>query len=74
MTEANAILHLLAPPIRLLNWLEKLIAAKEAKGEKVPEEFTEWMQRWVDIRGDGLAITDYLPDDVWAAIGEKVSA
>jgi hypothetical protein len=34
MMEANAILHLLAPPIRLMNWLEKLIAAKEARGRE----------------------------------------
>jgi hypothetical protein len=73
MTEANVILGLLAPPLRLVIYLEKMFAMKQGKGETVPEEFTEWMQRWADIRGDGMAVTDYLPDEVWEQLAERVA-
>lgn len=60
----------LAPPIRLMNWLDKVFAAKRSKGEDIPPEFVRYMATWRAIRGDGPAITDSLSDAEWGEIDE----
>lgn len=66
------ILTLLAPPIRLVDWLERVFEQKKKKGEDVPESFTQWLERWREIRLDGPAVTDGLTQEDWEQIGAKV--
>lgn len=66
------ILTLLAPPIRLVDWLEQVFEQKRKKGEDVPENFTKWLERWKAIRADGPAVTDGMTQEEWEQLGQKV--
>jgi predicted RNase H-like nuclease len=65
MTPAEEVFDRIAPPIRLLDYLEKLFKFKTDKGEEIPFVFTEWMQTWAEIRGNGSAVTDTLTAEDW---------
>jgi hypothetical protein len=74
MTDAELIvLEKMAPPIKLYTWLAKVFEARRAKGEEIPLVFTEWMEAWAEVWGDGVAFTDGVPDEVWEQIAEKVA-
>lgn len=70
---ASDILCILAPPLRLVNWLDKVIPAREKKGETVPPEIKDWLDRWRDIRSHLPAVTDVLTDEEWNEIGEMAA-
>lgn len=69
---AHDLLLTLAPPMRLVDWLEQVWAAKQAKGEPVPENFVKWLERWRTIRGELPSEIDHVTPEEWAAVGEKV--
>lgn len=66
------ILTLLAPPIRLVDWLEQVFEQKHKKGEDVPQAYIKWLERWKAIRADGPALTDGMTQEEWEQLGEKV--
>ena len=71
-TQPHALLLHLAPPTRLIDWLEKVFSEKQAKGEIVPAEFTARLTTWQDIRTDAPCPSDAAPPTQWAAVGERV--
>lgn len=62
-------LLILAPPSRLVRWLEQVVAAKGKKGEVIPPEIERWLTRWQKIRQGLTTEIDVLTDDEWQAIG-----
>lgn len=69
---AHDTLLILAPPIALVEYLDRLWAAKRAKGEQPPEQWIRWLDRWKAIRADGASEIDYVTADEYAALGEMV--
>jgi hypothetical protein len=69
---AHDLLLILSPPMRLIAWLETVWAAKQVKGEQVPENFLKWLERWKAIRSELPSEIDYVTDEEWAAVGEQV--
>lgn len=67
---ARDTLLILAPPVRLVAWLEKVFEAKRAKGEDVPENFTKWLERWKKIRAGMPSEIDVLTIEEWAQVEE----
>lgn len=67
----DLLLHL-APPTRLIDWLERVFEDKRKQGQEVPAEYVEWLKTWADIRGDGQSAIDAATPAQWAAVGEKV--
>lgn len=65
-------LLILAPPVRLVVWLEKVFEAKRKKGEVVPEQFERWMDRWQKIRSHLPSEIDVLTPAEWQEIHNKV--
>lgn len=63
-------LIMLAPPIKLVTWLESIFEAKRRKGEAIPEAYTAWLERWQRIRSDLPATTDVLTDEEWQELKE----
>lgn len=70
--EAHDILRVLAPPLRLVAWLEKVFEAKRNKGEMPPDEFIRWLWRWDVIRQGLPAVTDTVTPEAWDAIRDAV--
>lgn len=71
---AHEILAHLAPPIELLEHLERY----EAKGQ-LPACIVDWLHRWQGIRSDGATPIDGATPAAWAEMGiliqrEKVIA
>lgn len=69
---ASDILLILATPIDLVDYLDRLWAAKQAKGEQTPEQWRRWLERWKRIRSDLPSQIDYVSEAEWAALGELV--
>lgn len=69
---AHDILLILAPPTRLVDYLDRLWAAKQAKGEQTPEQWRRWLDRWKRIRSELGSDVDYVSDAEWAGVGERV--
>lgn len=61
-----------ATPIDLVDYLDRLWAAKTARGEQTPERWVKWLERWKRIRGDQPSDIDYVNDAEWAAVAELV--
>jgi hypothetical protein len=73
MTPAEEVFDRIAPPIRLLNWLDDVFKARRARGEEIPFVFTEWRQAWAEIYGDGPSPTDRLTTtEDWAELRKLV--
>ena len=73
-TPVSDLLLVIAPPIRLVEWLEKVFAQKAANGDAVPENFIKWLERWQRIRSDLPSEIDGLPIEKWAEVERKVFA
>lgn len=73
-TPVSDLLLILAPPIRLVEWMEKVFAQKTANGDPVPENFTKWLERWQRVRSDLPSEIDGLPVEKWAEVERKVFA
>lgn len=43
---AHDLLLILSPLLRLVDWLERVWADRQAKGQEVPESFVKWLKRW----------------------------
>lgn len=65
----------LLPPTRLLVWLRRTLDTRQAKGEAIPSEFTDWLT----LVGDPCQVDAALLDmtiqqiDVTAYVGRDVS-
>jgi hypothetical protein len=72
--EAHDILRILAPPTRLVAWLERMFEAKRNKTppEMPPDEWIRWLWRWDEIRQGLPAVTDNMTPEAWDAIREAV--
>jgi hypothetical protein len=66
------LLLLLAPPLALVDYMERLWAAKRSKGEEIPPAYVRWLERWQRIRVDGLSDVDYVLADEWASLDELI--
>lgn len=69
---ARDILLILAPPVRIVAWLETIFERKRAKGEDIPVAFMEWLARWDDIRQGLPSPVDVLTVEEWEALKEIV--
>lgn len=65
-------LLILAPPVRLVIWLESVFAAKRAKGEEVPDQFVRWLDRWARIRQGLPSEIDVLVTSEWMDLRQLV--
>ena len=66
----HELLALLAPPIDLVDWLERIFEAKQAKGEVIPESYARYLQVWQDIRSAGECAVDGTKQETWAQVFE----
>ena len=71
-TAAHDILLILAPPVRLVAWLETVFERKRERGEDIPAAFMEWLARWDDIRAGLPSPIDVLTVEEWAELEEIV--
>lgn len=69
---AHDILLILAPPLALVDYLDRLWAAKQAKGETVPEQWRRWLERWKTIRSELPSEIDYVSAEEWQQVGERI--
>lgn len=69
-TMASDILLILAPPVRLVNWLETVFEQKRKKGEEVPANFLAWLERWHEIRAGLPSKIDLLTAEEWEQLKE----
>lgn len=69
---AHDILLILAPPTSLVDYLDRLWAAKTAKGETVPEQWCRWLGRWKRIRSSEPSQIDYVSAEEWQQVGERI--
>jgi hypothetical protein len=65
-------LLILAPPLRLVAWLESVFDAKRKRGEEVPEQFINWLQRWTNIRQGLPSEVDVLVQKEWEELRQLV--
>ena len=72
ITPAHDILLILAPPVRLVSWLETVFERKRERGEDIPAAFMEWLARWDDIRQGLPSPIDVLTVEEWAELEEIV--
>lgn len=66
----HEILALLAPPLDLVDWLERIFEAKNERGEAIPEAYIRWLQTWADIRRAGESVVDGAKPETWAQVFE----
>lgn len=71
-TPVSDLLLILAPPLRLVDWLEKVFYQRKVNGEEVPENFVKWLERWQRIRSDLPSEIDGMPAEKWAEVERKV--
>lgn len=64
---AHDTLLTLAPPLALVDYLDRLWA-----GRNPPEQWVRWLDRWKAIRAAESSIIDYVSVDEWKLIGEKI--
>lgn len=69
---AHDTLLTLAPPMAMVDYLDRLWAAKQAKGEEPPEQWRRWLERWKRIRADGASDVDYVTPAEWAGVRERI--
>lgn len=72
--EAHDILRVLAPPVRLVAWMEKEFERRRNKTppDMPPEEWIRWLWRWDAIRQGLPAVTDTVTPEAWDAIRDAV--
>lgn len=68
------LLTIIAPPMRLVAWLEMVFENKRKKGEEIPENFTVWLERWQRIRSDLPSSIDGATDAQWLELERKLFA
>lgn len=73
-TQVSDLLTIIAPPLRLTIWLELVFDNKRAKGEEIPETFTNWLERWQRIRSDLPAEIDGTTEAEWLELERKIFA
>lgn len=73
-TPVSDLLLILAPPVRLVAWLETVFEQKRKAGAEVPDNFVKWLERWQRIRSDLPAEIDGATAEQWAAVERKVFA
>lgn len=73
-TQASDLLLILAPPVRLVAWLETVFDQKRKAGAEVPENFVKWLERWQRIRSDLPAEIDGATEEQWLALERKLFA
>lgn len=64
------LLATLAPPLDLVDWLERIFEAKSERGEAIPEAYARWLQTWADIRSAGESVVDGTKQETWAQVLE----
>jgi hypothetical protein len=77
VTSPNTVTDLLtivAPPMRLVAWLELVFENKRKKGEDIPENFTRWLERWQRIRSDLPSEIDGTSEQDWLDMERKIFA
>jgi len=67
------LLIVLAPPLRLVDWLEQVFEAKRKTGEPVPLEYVQWLDLWREIRSDHKTEIDGATPAQWEQLRAKVS-
>lgn len=65
---ARDTLLILAPPVRLVAYLEKVFEAKRAKHEEIPDNFIVWVERWKKIRAGLPSEVDTITIEEWAQV------
>lgn len=73
-TPVSDLLLILAPPVRLVAWLETVFEQKRKAKTEVPENFIKWLERWQRIRSDLPAEIDGATAEQWAEVERKVFA
>lgn len=73
-TQVADLLTIIAPPLRLVSWLELVFESKCSKGEEVPENFTKWLERWQRIRSDLPSEIDGTSEADWLELERKIFA
>lgn len=68
------LLTIIAPPLRLVSWLEMVFENKRKKGEDIPENFTKWLERWQRIRSDLPSSIDGASEEQWLDLERKLFA
>lgn len=66
------LLTIIAPPLRLVAWLELVFENKRAKGETVPDNFKVWLERWKLIRSDLPSSIDGATEEQWLELERKL--
>lgn len=73
-TPVSDLLLIIAPPLRLVAWLEMVFDNKRKKGEEIPENFTKWLERWQRIRSDLPCEIDGVSEEQWLELERKLFA
>lgn len=68
------LLTIIAPPLRLVTWLEMVFDNKRKKGEDIPENFLRWLERWQRIRTDLPSDIDGATEEQWLELERKLFA
>lgn len=71
-TVVSDLLLVIAPPLRMVAWLELVFENKRAKGEQIPEAFTKWLERWQRIRSDLPCDIDGATEEQWLELERKL--
>lgn len=73
-TAVSDLLNILAPPMRMVDWLELVFENKRKKGEPIPENFIKWLERWQRIRSDLPSAIDGATEEMWLEVERKLFA
>lgn len=71
-TPVSDLLAIIAPPLRLVAWLELVFENKRTKGETVPDNFKVWLERWKLIRSDLPSSIDGATEEQWLELERKL--
>lgn len=66
------ILLILAPPPDFCSWVERVLEAKQAKGETPPQRWLDWLERWDKMRSHIVMSSDVLTNEEWQELGEVI--
>jgi hypothetical protein len=66
------LLLLLAPPLALVEYLDRLWGTMASNGKEIPPAYTQWLERWQRIRAEGLSDVDYVLADEWASLDDLI--
>lgn len=71
-TPVSDLLTIIAPPMRLVAWLEMVFDNKRKKGEDIPENFVKWLERWQRIRSDLPSEIDSISEQAFLDLEQKI--